>query len=650
MSMHRRARPPPVAEKGSASAAQQKGDMRRGSEQGDHFARVKRSARADSRRVLTQEKKKQPIYDEVWLSLVERCVRDAEAAGSNPVTSTSSGAGLNLIEFSAVFIDKQDGGFPSDTRYNACGRTEQGPPWRTLFLFRAKCAHRTSVDRSLHPGRQVEMTPLRITGGFAVLSCALVTGGLKCCLAFLRLWDCPVMKRRVCGLDRIRAFLKKLTTTKTIVLGYAGIILIGALLLMLPFATRAGEVPTTFLNALFTATSATCVTGLIVFDTFTHWTLFGQIVILLLIQIGGVGFMTVAISLVSLTKKKIGVNQRVLMQETVAAPNIGGIVRITRFIIRGSLVFEALGAILLAFYFCPRLGLGEGIYFSIFHSISAFCNAGFDLMGKYQPFSSLTLVADNGYVLGVIMFLIVIGGLGFLVWGDILKCRFRFRQYRLHTKIVLTVSGLLLLIGAAAIFAFEQKGDSFAQKTMGEKILIALFQSVTPRTAGFNTVDLHTLTQSSRLLMIVLMLIGGSPGSTAGGLKTTTFAIVLLSIFSTFRRKKSIECFGRRVDDETLRTASCVMMMYIMLSVGATLIIAYAEGITAQFAMFEVSSAIGTVGLSFGLTPEFGALSKIILICLMFFGRAGSLTILLAFGSGHYNAPSKLPLEKVQIA
>lgn len=458
------------------------------------------------------------------------------------------------------------------------------------------------------------------------------------------------LKRRVCGLNRIRAFSKKLTTTKTIVLGYGGIVLIGALLLMLPFATRYGEPPTSFLSALFTSTSATCVTGLVLFDTFTHWTLFGQIVILLLIQIGGVGFMTVAISIVSLTKKKIGVNQRLLMQETVAAPSIGGIIRVSRFIFLGALAFEVLGTILLSFYFCPRLGLGEGLYFSAFHAISSFCNAGFDLMGRFRPYSSLMLLADNGYVLGVIMFLIVIGGLGFLVWDDILKCRFHFRRYRLHTKIVLVMSGLLLLIGAAAIFVFEQRGDSFTQKSLGEKILIALFQSVTSRTAGFCTVDLNALTQSSRLLMIVLMLIGGSPGSTAGGMKTTTFAIALLSIFTTFRRKKSIECFRRRVDDETLRTASCVLMMYIVLSLAASLIIAYAEGITAQFAMFEVCSAIGTVGLSFGVTPGLGALSKVILICLMFFGRAGSLTILLAFGSGHSYAPSKLPLEKIQIA
>ena len=451
-------------------------------------------------------------------------------------------------------------------------------------------------------------------------------------------------------MNGIRAFSQKLTTTKTIVLGYGVIILLGALLLMLPFATRAGEVPTSFLNALFTSTSATCVTGLIVFDTYEHWTLFGQIVILLLIQIGGVGFMTVAISLVSLTKKKIGVNQRVLMQESVAAPNIGGIVRMTRFILLGSLTFEILGTILLSFYFCPRLGLGEGIYFSAFHAVSAFCNAGFDLMGKYQPFSSLTLLGDNGYVQGVIMFLIVMGGLGFFVWRDVLNCRFRFRQYRLHTKLVLVMSGLLLLLGALAIFVFEQKGEGFAQKTLGEQILLSLFQSVTPRTAGFNSIDLNALTQSSRLLMIVLMLIGGSPGSTAGGLKTTTFAVALLSVISTFRRKKSIECFRRRIADETSRTALCVLIMYIVLSVGSALVIAHTEGITAQYAMFEVSSAIGTVGLSFGVTPTLGALSKVILILLMFFGRAGSLTILLAFGPEHYNTPSKLPLEKVQIA
>lgn len=442
--------------------------------------------------------------------------------------------------------------------------------------------------------------------------------------------------------------LSKLSPTKAILAGFCAIILLGTLLLCLPFATREPET-TSPLDALFTATSATCVTGLVRFDTYTHWTLFGQLVILTLIQIGGMGFMTVAISLVSLTKRKIGLNQRVIMQESVAAPQVGGIVRMTKFILLGTFIFEGLGALLLCFHFCPQLGFWRGLYFSVFHSISAFCNAGFDLMGSIQPMSSLTTLYDNAYVSTIILSLIFIGGLGFFVWSDLVHCRFHFRKFKLHTKVVLTVSLLLCLCGAVLLLLFEQGGTVYADKSFGEQVLLSFFQSVAPRTAGFNTAPLEAMTQPSLLLIICLMLIGGSPGSTAGGLKTTTFAVSLLSVFTTFRRRKSVECFKRRIDDEVVRTAFCVMILYLLLSLVCTLVISSVENMPVLTALFEVASAIGTVGLSLGVTPGLGVVSQILLILLMIFGRAGSLTILLAFTSARQTSPSQLPTEKLQV-
>lgn len=443
--------------------------------------------------------------------------------------------------------------------------------------------------------------------------------------------------------------LEKQSPMKIILTGYCCIILLGGLLLTLPAATRSG-VSTSFLDAVFTATSATCVTGLVRFDTYTYWSLFGQLVILVLIQTGGIGFVTVAISLVALTKRKIRLSQRFIMQESVASPQIGGIVRMTKFILLGTLLVELIGAFLLCFRFCPLLGLWNGIYFSVFNSISAFCNAGFDLMGILEPYSSLTSMQNDPYVNCIIMALIIIGGLGFFVWSDLLQNKFRFRHLKLHTKIVVSVTCILIVAGTLLLFLFEQGGKVFEGKSTGEQLLCSAFQSVSPRTAGFNTVDLPSLREASLFLIICLMLIGGSTGSTAGGMKTTTLAVLFLSIGATFRRKKSIECFGRRMDDDTLRTASCVMMLYLGLTILSALLVSSVESLPLLTALFETSSAIATVGLSLGVTPTISALSEVVLTLLMIFGRVGSITILLAFASNRMGAPvSKLPLEKVQI-
>ena len=426
------------------------------------------------------------------------------------------------------------------------------------------------------------------------------------------------------------------------------IIFVGTLLLMLPAASKSGE-GTGFTDALFTATSATCVTGLVRFDTCTHWSTFGQVVILCLIQTGGIGFMSIPLWLVSLTGHKIGLNSRVLMQNSISAPQVGGVVRLTRFLLLGTFVMEGLGALLLSAVFIPKYGPGKGIYYSVFHAISAFCNAGFDLMGGEQQFSSLVTMGNNWYLNLVIMILIIVGGLGFFVWRDLVVTRFHFKKCKLHTKIVLTTSIILIIAGAAIIFLMEFGEIGTQGKSIPEQMLNAVFQSVTARTAGFNTVDLTKLTEGSIFMMIMLMLVGGSPGSTAGGMKTTTIAVLTISIISIFRRKKSEEAFGRRMEEGVLRSSACVFMIYLFLISASAMLISKLENVTMLTALFETTSALGTVGLTLGITSQLGMLSKLLLALLMFVGRVGSLTILMAFSSPKRMVASKLPLEKVQI-
>lgn len=440
----------------------------------------------------------------------------------------------------------------------------------------------------------------------------------------------------------------KWTTTKIIAVGYVLVIALGTILLMLPVSNRTHSA-TPFMDAWFTATSATCVTGLITHDTYTFWSTFGQCVILALIQIGGIGFMTIAISALTFTRKKIGLSQRLLMQESVAAPQVGGIVRISKFVLSGTLLFEGIGAVLLAFYFVPRLGVGKGIYYSVFHAISAFCNAGMDLMGYYSPGSSLTTAADS-YLVGItIALLILIGGIGFLVWADIKKWKWRFRNYRLHTKVVLTAGIGLVVLGTLLLFIFESGTPSMEGKTLGQQILCAFFQAVTPRTAGFNTMDLNQLTGSSQMLMVCLMFIGGSPGSTAGGVKTSTMMILILTIWTELKQRKDVEIFKRRVDSENIRHAICLMMLYGILSIVSAMTIAAIEGMGIKAVLFEVVSAVCTVGLSLGITADLGVISHIILILLMFIGRVGGITVLIAFSSRVSSIPSKLPVEKISV-
>ena len=394
------------------------------------------------------------------------------------------------------------------------------------------------------------------------------------------------------------------------------------------------------MTSFFTATSATCVTGLIRVDTYSHWSWFGQFIIILLIQIGGIGFMTYFIYALTLAKKKIGIISRSIMQNSISSPHVGGIVKMTKFIILATFFIEALGAFFLSFIFCPKLGLVKGLWFSIFHSISAFCNAGFDLMGNFEPYSSLVSFQDNWYLNMIIMLLIIIGGLGFLVWKDIIDNRGHFSKMRLHTKIVITTT-IILIFGGALFIYFCEQGNA--------TILSSLFQSVTARTAGFNTVDLSKIRETTQLIIIILMFVGGSSGSTAGGIKTTTIAVMLVNIISMFKQKKGVEVFKRRISDEIVKMASCVLMAYLVLTLIVSLIICQLENISYITVLFECVSAIATVGLTIGITSQLGVISQCLLALLMLFGRVGSITFLLAFASNRVTPLAKAPAEKIQI-
>ncbi len=436
---------------------------------------------------------------------------------------------------------------------------------------------------------------------------------------------------------------RHITSFQVIILGFLSVIFMGSLLLTLPAATLDGQ-GATFSDALFTATSAVCVTGLIVHDTATYWTMFGQAVILILIQIGGMGVVTVAVAIVTVSGRKIGLMQRSVMQEAISAHQVGGIVRMTKFILKTSVLIELTGAVLLMPVFCKDFGLGKGIWYAIFHSISAFCNAGFDLIGIRAPFSSLTSYSANPIVNITIMALIIIGGIGFLTWADVRHNKLRWKKYRMQSKVILSVTVGLIFIPAVYFFFFE-----FGEMSFGERIWNSLFQAVTPRTAGFNTADLTLLSETGLMVMIVLMLIGGSPGSTAGGMKTTTAAVMCSNALSVFQKKESAHFYGRRIPEESVRLAATVFMMYVTLFLGGGMVISYVEDVPLLTALFETGSAIGTVGLSLGLTPMLGGVSKAILIGLMFFGRVGGLTLVFAAVSERRITMSKLPQEKITV-
>ncbi|MGN1004981.1 MAG: TrkH family potassium uptake protein [Aristaeellaceae bacterium] len=440
----------------------------------------------------------------------------------------------------------------------------------------------------------------------------------------------------------------RLSSSQVIILGFMCVILMGSLLLSLPFATQSGK-SAGFLDALFTATSSVCVTGLVVHNTATYWSAFGQAVILMLIQIGGMGVVTVAVTVTMISGRKIGLMQRSTMQEAISAHHVGGIVKMTGFILKTTLLIELIGAALLSIVFCRDFGPLRGVWYGLFHAISAFCNAGFDLLGIEESYASLTAYVSQPLVTIVIMLLIIIGGIGFLTWEDVRTHRLHLHAYRMQSKVILASALVLIALPTAYLYFFEFSGGAWAGKSVGERLLAATFQAVTPRTAGFNTVDLTQLSETGQSVLILLMLVGGAPGSTAGGMKTTTAAVLLLSTLALFRRRETIRCFGRRIDERVVRDAVAILLMYLVLFIFGALVISRIEDLPMLTCMFETASAIGTVGLTLGITPGLGVASRLILIALMFIGRVGGLTLIFAAISGAQHYAARLPREKITV-
>lgn len=451
------------------------------------------------------------------------------------------------------------------------------------------------------------------------------------------------------GAVKIKLFLLGLRInfkpTQILAFGFAALILTGAVLLALPVASRSGQ-SVGFLNALFTATSAVCVTGLVVVDTYNQYSLFGQLVILILIQMGGLGIMTMATLIFLILGKKITLRERLVMQEALNQGTLSGLVKLTRYIIATTIIFEGAGALLLSLRFTRIYGFSKGIYFGIFHAVSAFNNAGFDLIGNFK---SLTPFVEDPLVNIVVMSLIIFGGLGFSVLYDIFTTR-SFHKLSLHSKVVLSTTAALLALGFISYYSLEY----FNVKTLGSlsplgKILAAAFQSVTPRTAGFNTISLSDLTMPSKYITILLMFIGASPGSTGGGIKTSTFASILMMIYTVIASKEDTEIYQRRIPHDNIFKAVSIAVVSLMLVFISSFILTITEHADFLKILFETTSAFGTVGLSLGITPELSKIGKIIIIFTMFAGRVGPLTLVLALGSRKNKAILKYPEERILV-
>ena len=439
----------------------------------------------------------------------------------------------------------------------------------------------------------------------------------------------------------------RLTHVQIIVAGYLCIVLLGTLLLSMPFASADGQ-RAPFLTALFTAVSSSCVTGLVLRDTATGWSAFGHIVILLLIQVGGLGFMTVATFLYHAFQKRMGLRSRELMVESINTTHVGGIMHLAWKIVVLTAAFELAGALLLLTRFAPRFGLNRGLWYALFHSVSAFCNAGFDLMGVLSPGCSLTPFYDDPVVNITLMLLIQVGGLGFLVWEDLFRCRWRVKRWRLHTKLVMSVSAILTF-GGALLFFFFEAGATGEGLTFGGRVWTALFASVTARTAGFNTVDVGSMAGASKLLTIFLMVIGGSPGSTAGGVKTTSLAVIVLFAYASFRGREKPTVFGRSISVDTFRKSCGVLFFNINLALIAAILLCAWQPLDPVDAVFETVSAIGTVGMTAGITQSLCPFSAYIIALLMFLGRVGSVSFAVALLAKRSAPPVEYPVEEITV-
>ena len=437
---------------------------------------------------------------------------------------------------------------------------------------------------------------------------------------------------------------RKIGPTKMILGVFLLIIIIGTLALMLPISVSSCN-GTDFLTAAFTATSATCVTGLVVVDTFSYWTRFGQTVILLLVQCGGLGFMAVATVFSLAVNRRISLRERIIMTQAFSVDEISGVVRLAKHILFRTLIFEGVGTLLLAFRFVPQYGFGEGLYKSIFHAVSAFCNAGFDVIGK----QSLMDYSNDPLVCLTVISLSVLGGLGFFVWEDI-RTKKSFGVFSLHTKLVLVTTATLLAFGTLMFALFEYiNPNTLSDIPFFEKLLSALFQSATVRTAGFYTFSQEGMTASSKILSMFLMFVGGSSGSTAGGIKTVTFAVLCLCAISVMRGKGEVTAFGRRIATYAIMKSVAVLVFAMFLvSVGAVLV-SGTNNLDMIDCAFESISAFSTTGLSTGITSGLNVLSKAVLIALMYFGRVGLLTLSIGLLAGHKKAKISYPEGKTII-
>ncbi len=441
--------------------------------------------------------------------------------------------------------------------------------------------------------------------------------------------------------------IRQLSYVQTIALGFLTVIAAGTILLMLPAASQNGEA-TGLVTALFTSVSASCVTGLVLVDTATYWSGFGQAVILLLIQLGGLGFMTIATLFSRLLRRRMSLRERGVMAESINTIRVGRILEITYTIGLGTLIFELSGAVLLAMRFIPEFGFGQGLWYSVFHSVSAFCNAGFDLMGVKEPFSSLVSYSDDALVSITIMLLIILGGIGFLVWDDIRQKGLKWRRYDLQTKLVI-VTTLALVFGGALLFFVIERNRMNADMPLGEQVLVSFFSAVTPRTAGFNSVDTASLSDASKLLTVILMFIGGSPGSTAGGIKTATVAVAFVFLFSGIRGRRGAYVYGRRIPDDAMKRSGMIVSTNLMLALFGALVLCGTQSLPLSDVLIEVFSAIGTVGMSTGITRELSTLSALVVALLMYLGRVGSVSFAMALLERRMDPPVTYPEEQVTV-
>lgn len=436
----------------------------------------------------------------------------------------------------------------------------------------------------------------------------------------------------------------KLNGVQILALGFLIAILIGGIVLSLPISSSNGK-PTNFLDAIFTSTSAVCVTGLITLDTSTHWSTFGQTVIMTLIEIGGLGFMSFAVLISLILGKKITLRERLVMQEAMNTYSIQGLVKMVRYVLIFTVSVQFFGALLLSTQFVPEYGITKGAFYSIFHAISAFCNAGFDLFG-----TSLVGYSSNAVVILVISALIIIGGLGFTVLLEIYEFK-GMKKLSLHSKLVLITTAILIFGGAILMFIFEYSNvKTIANMNIADKLLNSFFASVSPRTAGFNSVSTSGMTLASKFLTIILMFIGGSPGSTAGGLKTVTFGLLVLTVISVIKGREDTEVFGRRFTKEIVYKAFTLLFIGVSLVMIVTMILSYTEaGVSFIDLLYETTSALGTVGLTVGLTPNLSVVGKILMILMMYFGRVGPLTVMLALTRKRKKSGYKYPEGKILI-